>query len=130
MARFSGRSMYLTFSTSTITNLRSVDIEEQAAEIDASAAGDTRETYVAGLIGSSLSAERVGDDADTTLYNAVAPQSTGTIIFGPAGTASGKRKYTWGDTVSLQRNEATPYDGVNTMSLNFRLNVAPTVGTW
>jgi len=131
MARYSGKNMYLGLAGTQIQALRSVNWSAQADEIDASAVGDSYKQYLAGLTEATMDVECLDDDAASPVnHQALEPSVTGSLVFGPAGTAAGKLKVTIGTAVVLQRQRQTPYSDVAVISANIRLSVAPTLGTW
>jgi hypothetical protein len=128
--RYSGRDLYVSFNGTALSYIRSLGDNDEAAEIDAGAAGDTREFFLAGLMSGDFDGEMLDDDTTNDNYNAVAPQTTGTLIIAPQGTGSGKRKITYSQTVMLTRGRSYPYRDVVVISFSGRLNSAPTLGTY
>lgn len=130
MARYSGQNLYVSFAGTALANIRSIEDSDEANEIDASAAGDTREQYLAGLLSGTWSAEMLDDNSSNDPYTAVAPQTTGTLIIAPEGTSAGKRKITYNSALALSRSRSYPYDDVVMINAEGRLNSAPTLGTY
>lgn len=130
MARYSGASLYVSYNGTALSYVRNISFTDSANEIDASAATDTRETYVAGLIGATWDVEILDDDTSNNNYNALAPQTEGTLIIAPQGTASGKRKITINQALVLERNPTYPYDDVVSISASGRLNSAASLATY
>ena len=130
MTRYSGRDLYVSFGGTSLAPIRSIDVNDEANEIDGSAAADTRGVYIAGLVSGDWSAELMDDDTNNTVYTAVAPQTTGTLIVAPQGTATGKKKITYNDVVALKRGRTVPYGDMVVIAASGRLNSAPTLGTY
>lgn len=130
MARYSGRDLYVSFNGVALSPIRSVELNDEAAEIDATASQDTRGQFLAGIINGDWSVECLDDDTTNTTYNGLAPQTTGTLIVAPQGTASGKKKITYDSAVALTRGRSTPYGDVVMLTGGGRLNSAPTLATY
>ena len=129
MARYSGRDLYLSYDGTVIDTVRSVTWSDEADDIDATAAGDSRKFYLAGLIDGSLDVEALDQNDNSNVFNALAPQNVGTAIWGPNGTASGEKKFT-AAAVVISREVEAPYDDVVTITSTIRLNELPTASTW
>jgi len=129
MARYSGRDLYLSYDGTVIDTVRSVTWSDEADDIDATAAGDSRKFYLAGLIDGSLDVEALDQDDSSNVFNALAPQNIGTAIWGPNGTTTGEKKFT-AVAVVISREMEAPYDDVVTLTSTIRLNTLPTAATW
>lgn len=129
MARYSGRNLYMTYDGTVIDTIRSITWSDEADDIDATAAGDTRKNFLAGLIEGSLDIEALDDDTTSTVFDALVPQNTGTAVWGPDGTASGNKRFTAAGVVVSREMEA-PFDDVVTITSTIRLNETPTADTY
>lgn len=134
MARYSGKNLYIEwiYSGGTVVlsgDYRTLDIPETADEIDASAGDDTRKVTLAGQVSASWSLEMLPLEAGTVLFDAVAPQATGTLRWSPEGTTSGNQKKTAAATI-LGRNESFGYNTVATLRINGSLTADTTTETW
>jgi hypothetical protein len=129
MARYSGRNLYLSYDGTVIDTVRSVTWSDEADDIDATAAGDTRKFFLAGLIEGTLDVEALDDDTTSNVFDALVPQNEGTAIWGPDGTASGNKRFTSAAVVTSREQEA-PYDDVVTIASTVRLNELPVADTW
>ena len=98
MARYTGNKLYIEWNNGTVVpmdaNYRSVATNETADKVDLSAGHDNHKTFTYGQRDSTIDVELLDiDDAEgETLWEAVAPQTEGTLTWGPQGTASGKPK--------------------------------------
>lgn len=129
MARYSGRDLYFEFDGTVIDTIRSLTWSDEADDIDATAAGDTRKVFLAGLIEGSLDVEALDQDDDSDVFNAMVPQNTGDAVWGPDGTASGNKKFT-AAAVVVSREMESPYDDVVTITASLRLNEVPATAMW
>lgn len=130
MARYSGRDLYVSFGGTQLSPIRSIEMNDEADDIDGTAAGDTRGFHIAGVIDGDWSVELMDDDTTNTTYNAVAPQTSGVLIVAPQGTATGKKKITYDTAVVLQRGRSIPYGDVSMITASGFLNSAPTLATY
>ena len=114
MAEYTGSSLYLLWNGTEIdAHYRSFNPSEEADTEDASAGSDTHRTYLTTLIdgGASLTMVAQSGTVGTALWDALAPTTSGTLEWGPEGTASGApRRYV--TAVLTSRDESIEYDGV------------------
>lgn len=124
MAEFiAGPTMVLQWVTSAATtslaaDYRTVSWNPSTAYAEVTAGADSQVGRLPTIKDATASVELVGQAAGTALATLLAPQQAGTLIIGPEGTATGKRKitlpaYSDGATVSY------PYADVVSISCNF-----------
>lgn len=130
MARYSGKNLYVSFNGTAISPVRSITIDDESPEIDATAAADTRGVFVSGVPLSSWSVEAMDDDTTDTTFSALQPGTSGSLIVAPQGTATGKKKISYTDAIALKRSRATPYADVVMVTASGRVNASETLGTY
>lgn len=134
MAEYVGKSLYLLWNGTDLSNhFRSFNPSEAADVEDGSAGSDTHRVYYPTLIDGNASAEFVAQDgtAGTALWAAIAPNTSGTLEWGPEGTAAGKpRKYV--TAYLTTRDEDIAYDGIVVWNIEWQYSDAdgPTNGTY
>ena len=98
MARYTGKDLYIEWNNGTAVAMdadyRSVATNETADKVDLSAGHDVHKNYTYGQRDSTIDVELL--DVDTasgeSLWEAVAPQTEGTLTWAPRGTATGNPK--------------------------------------
>jgi hypothetical protein len=137
MNEFAGSAMYLAWvwSGGTVqleTKFRNFSWKPTLEWIDASGGSDAFEVMLPGIgRGSDIPYTRVMPEgtAGTALLGAVATRNEGTLIYGPAGTATGNPKF---EIPAVSGGPAIdqPYDDVVILTVNFRQNADETVGAF
>lgn len=131
MAKYTGVDMYASFGGTSVAGYgRSLEVNQQTDDIDASTYGGIDREYLAGPIGRSATLQILDDDASSTVRSKFSPGSTGTLIWAPKGTSGGKPKFTVGTAVVTEANLSYPYDDVVVISVTMRLSGAVTEGTY
>lgn len=131
MAKYSGKDMYISFGGVSVAGYgRSLEVNQSAADIDVTTYGSQDQEFIAGVVGRSATLSVLDDDASPTVRNKFGPGSTGTLIWAPQGTASGKPKRTVGTAVVTEANESYPYDDAVVIEVTMRLSGSVTEGTW
>lgn len=134
MAEYVGKSLYLLWNgTDLSAHFRSFNPSESADVEDGSAGSDTHRIYYTTLIDGNASAEFVAQSgtAGTVLWNALAPNTEGTLEWGPEGTAaSSPRRYV--NAVLTMRDEDIAYDGIVVWNIEWQYSAAsgPTYTTY
>lgn len=116
--------------TALSTDMQEFATTEEANEIDATACNDTSSVYLAGMIDRSATATILDATDGTANFNMLTPQASGTLIYAPQGTTAGKPKFTINSAVLLSRNRTVNYSDAVSYEVNWRLNAAPTAGTY
>jgi len=133
MSEYIGSGLYLAFKNATTTTLssdyRTFDTDETSDAVDATAGSDTRKVWLASVMDGSASCQLVDQTGGTTLWEALAPQTNGTLEWAPEGTASTKPKYT-NLAIVTSRKRSTPYDGVVVLNVDFKLSGAGTIAAY
>lgn len=126
MAEYTGSGFYLKFNTTVLSpDYRSFSEEHTQDSVEASAGSDTRRTYLATLTDGNLSVDMVAQAAGTAMWSALTPGTSGSIEWGPEGTASGKAKHTATAFVA-KRTRDLAYDDIVTLSVEFQFQTAVT----
>jgi len=81
-------------TTSLTGDYRTVSWKPSIGTVKATAGSDTNESYLTIQKDATLDYTGVMQTAGTALEDALVEGTYGTLIFGPEGTATGKRKYT------------------------------------
>ncbi len=134
MAEFTGQSLVLSWiwSGGTVTlgtDYRSVSWNPSVGYVDSSAGSDTHIERLTTLKDATAAVTLVDSVQGTATYAALQPGVAGTLIIGPQGTATGKRKITF----PCFCDGAVPsytYNDVTTLSVNFTGNGAFTDGAY
>jgi len=128
MAEYTGKDMYFSWihSGGTVTfhaDHRSVNLAPTIDYVETQAGSEETKTRLARMKDSSVSYEGLAQVGGTVLEDALIEGTGGTLIFGPEGTAAGKRRYTI-PAFSDGANLTFPYADVTTLSVNFTGNGA------
>lgn len=135
MSRFSGSALYLAWVHSGGTSLLHSDFRQFSYQptlslIDASAGSDSFRQYIAGIgEGGDISLTMVLPQNGTAILSATARATTGTLLFGPEGTATGKPKYT---IPAMSKGPAfnQSYDDIVEVTIGFQQTSQETQATW
>lgn len=101
MPEYTGANMYFAwvYSGGTVTlhaDERTVNLNPSMDFAETTAGSDPRKTRLATIADIAVSFAGVAQTGGTVLEDALAPGTEGTILFGPEGTALGKRKHVVG----------------------------------
>lgn len=112
----------------------SVDFDNSVALGDTTTAGAEDKTFVSGQAEHGLSISGKWDDTastgpDAVLFGLVGLETTSTFEFGPAGSTSGKVKYT-GECFLTGYKCSDPVGGVVAYTADFKITGAVTRTTW
>lgn len=134
MAEFTGQNLVVQwiYSGGTVTlsgDYRKVDLPFAKDLSESTAGSDAGRTDVATLWNFTVAYSGVMQAGGTATEDALVSGTSGSLIVGPEGTASGKRKYTI-PCMSLGANFNIQYDQVVEMACNFKSQGAPTFGTY
>jgi len=130
-----GSSLYATWTTSSGTTTLSTDSRNFTYTptidlIDATAGADTGKKNIASFVDSSVACEMLNQsDSGSTVYAEFAAGKVGTLVWAPAGTATGKIKHTL-PAICMGAVEATPFKDVVTLSASWKQTAAETLGTY
>lgn len=121
--RISGKDLYITFAGTDISgDFTSVSISDEDDQIDVTAGSETTHYFI------SL-ARRTGScdfeafyEGTTTIWDAIAPGSAGTLIIAPKGTATGNPKWEWSRALVQNRDADMPFDDAMTVSASFQFS--------
>jgi hypothetical protein len=124
-SRYTGTLLYVSFGGTAMTgDQRAFQVTESAGEINATAGSDPSEVYLAGFIGREATMDQLGTTDGTTNWNAMPPGASGSLLWAPQGTATGKPKFTALSKL-LERSQSYPYDDVVSVTYRWRINADP-----
>lgn len=134
MAEFTGQNMVIQWLSGGGTTTLSGDYRRMnlpfAKDLSESTAGsDAGRTDVATVWNYTCEYTGVMQTGGTAVEDVLLPGTSGTLIVGPEGTASGKRKYTI-PAMALGANFQFQYDQVVEMTCQFKSQGAPTIATY
>lgn len=123
--RITGKDLYATFGGTVLSgDFTSVTVAEEGELVDLAAGSETfryqlftRSTGTVELQAWFNSA--TGGSAERAMVD---PGDSGTLIIGPAGTASGKPKWTCTDVIVASRRMEYPFNAGASMRVTFNLN--------
>lgn len=132
MAEYAGSAMALSFINSAITaagtlpmgpDSRTFTLGANQSVIDTTAGSDANQQNIPSFVTYSPSWEGVAQDgtAGTVYAQSLKAGVTGTLIYGPSGTATGSIKYTV-PCFSLGMTTSSPYSDVTTMACDFQVS--------
>lgn len=119
---YKGNAMYIKFGSTVLsTRYKSYNESDEVGLVDKSSGADTRRTYLSTLADGGASLEFLQEAGGTAIMTATAIGSSGTLEWGPEGTASGKPKYT---VLALVKGRKINYihDDVVKVTLDFQYN--------
>lgn len=123
--------MYVSFlGTSVAGQGRQLEVNQQANDIDVTTYGSSDQEFIAGLIGRTATLSVLDDSGSATIRNKFTPGSTGTLIWAPLGTGSGKPRHTNGTAVVTEANISYPYDDAVVIAVTMRLSGAVAEDTY
>lgn len=134
MAEYSGSAVYLQWTSpaGTVTvsgDYRSFSFPPEREMLDTTAGSDAGRTYIPTVWNYEMSIAAVYQTADTSTDAAFVSGTKGTILFGPEGTASGKRKWTI-PAISKGVQWNFQYDQLVEVTIPLQSDGAPTAATW
>lgn len=126
MTEYTAATLYLKFGSTVLSaDFRTFDNDENIGLVESQAGSDTNKTYLTTLKDGSASVSLVDQTGGSALWTAVVPGTSGTLEWGPEGTASTKPKHTALALVK-SRKRSEPYDGIVTLDVAFQINGAIT----
>lgn len=134
MAEYTGAGLYVQWvgSVSTVTlqgDFRSFSIKPTIGLAKATAGADADEVYLKTVKDAQMSWAGVAQTGGTVLEDALAEGVEGTLIVGPEGTATGKRKWTI-PAIALGASFNIPYAEVVEIACDFQKSGAMVRGVW
>lgn len=121
---FTGKNAYIKFGTTELqTYYRTAGPTREIDLVDKSAGPDTSKTYLTALIDGTMDLVLVMPEgtAGTALLAALSPGTSGTLEWGPEGTAAGKPKNSV-TAIVRRRGEPLEYAGVTTLAVSFQFS--------
>lgn len=124
MAEYTGTNLYLTFGGTVLSaDYREFEPTEEVKMVDGSAGSDSATFMYATLTKGKAKLKLVDQAAGTVAWAALATKTSGTLIWGEEGTASGKPKHTVVAIVS-DRKKKLQYDDITEIEVNFEFQGA------
>lgn len=122
--RLTGKDLVISLGGVSLEgDFTSVSVSDEADLVEATAGADQYHYFLnTARRNGTVDVEVHFDKSDTTVWDALAPGSSGTLIIGPAGTAMGNPKWTWSDAIVQSRSVDMPFDDVISVSASIQLN--------
>lgn len=111
-------------------HVNSVNLNRDAPEIDTTTFQDTAKTYIADFDGAEISIEGNANATVMGYLHPIVGQAAGSFVWGPEGTASGKRKMSGECVCTGVTESAAPQGKQNMFTAKFRVDGAITFGTY
>lgn len=122
MAEFTGKNLSVTFGgTALAGNFRTFSTTEEAGLVDASAGNDTARTYLKTLEDGTATLEVLAQDDSTAVWAAVRQGTSGSLVWGEEGTATGQPRHTVTALVSSRKKDS-PYDDLVVITVEFQFS--------
>lgn len=129
--RITGKDLYVSYNGTEISgDQTSFGWDEKGESADLTAADDTSHYRIPTMVDCNFTMDTYFGGTELTAYNACAPNSYGTLLVGPWGTASGYPKFTWSRILCSDRSPAIPYNAGMTFSVKWDGSSKGTVTTW
>lgn len=131
MARLTGKNLSLTFgSTDLAADFQSFEVSDEMGLAELTAGDDSAASYAATYTKGKGTWKGLYDETSgTVVWAAVANGTLGTITWGPAGTATGKPKFTVPAIVG-NRSQSFPFADKIEVTAEFQFTAAVTPGTF
>lgn len=130
MAEFTGKNLSVVFAgTALAGNFRTFSVTEEMGLVDASAGNDTSRTYVTTRKDGTATLEVLAQDDTVAIWTAVAPGTTGSLVYGEEGTGVGQPRHTVNAIVTSRKKDA-PYDDLVVTTVEFQFSGAVTDDTY
>jgi hypothetical protein len=131
MAEQTGASLYLTFGTTVLSSdFRTFNESEEVGLVKASAGSDTFESYLTTLHDGTAKVQLVYQSLGSAVWAAVKEGTSGTLIWAPEGTATGKPKHTVNTAIVKSRSKDIPYENLIVLNVDFQFSAAVTDGVY
>lgn len=128
MAQYTGGALVVTFKgTSIATRFKSFKSKAETDLAEQTAGNDTNKSYLPTDMDGDAELEVLdvaGGTAATDDYNLCAPQASGTLVWQPEGTATGKPKHTVASAIVKSRELEYPRADVVKMTISFQFSAA------
>lgn len=125
MARLSGKNLHVTFNSVVLTaDFRSGEESRSAELIDASAGDDAHMTYLVDKTDGTFTVEFIDDTAHAA-FDACAPGTEASLVWGPDGNTTGLDRYTV-NAIVANRTRTNPYRDVQVVTVEFQFSGAVT----
>lgn len=131
MTKYIGNSLSVSFNGSLIpsTYLKSCDTDEVGGTAETSGIGNTSETHLPTTNKTTASLDMWDDATDATMWDLVAPGTTGILIIYPQGVAGALPKLTCSTAICTGRGQGAAYNGAMPVTATFDCSGGLTDGT-
>lgn len=125
MPEYTGSAAYLAFKGTAINaDYRTFESTEEIDLVDASAGADVAKTYLVALEDGSATltlVDQTGGTAATAMWQLMDKGASGTLEWGPEGTATNKPRH-YVNAIVGNRARTMPYDNVIELSFEFQFS--------
>lgn len=129
--RISGKDVYVSFGGTEIHgDYTSVGIREVGESVDLTAGADAVHYYVPIRKDGTIDFEAFFNASTLTVWNALEPNSTGTLIIAPKGTAAGSPKLECARAVVNGRDQNAAFDGDVRVTATFQMSAELSSSTY
>ena len=124
MSGLTGSALFLDFGGTVLdTDFRAYSPTETGDVVDASAGADANRTYLTTLKDGTATATIVVQTGDTNTWTAVAPLTSGTLMWAEEGSGAGTQVHTVWATVT-ERRKSIAYADLLVADLSWQFNSA------
>ena len=130
--RISGKDLFVTFGgTEVHGDFTSVGRAEEGELVDVTAGADTYHYFLSLARKNGTSAfEAFYDGSTTTVWDAIAPNTAGTLVIAPKGTASSMPRWIWTRALVANREITFPFDDGVKVTATFQYSSDVTEDTY
>lgn len=129
--RISGKDVYVSFAGTEIHgDYTSVGIREVGESVDVTAGADDVHFYVPIRKDGTIDFEAFFNASTLTVWDAIEPNSTGTLTIAPKGTAAGSPKIECSRAIVNGRDMNAAFDGDVRVTATFQMSAALTSSTY
>ena len=119
--RISGKDLTISFAGTYIEgDVTSVSVADEGELVDVTAGDETFHYFISLARRNATVDFGAFYEGTTTIWDVIPPNTAGTLIIAPKGTASGNPKWTWDRALVQNRNIELPFDGAVTVTANFQ----------
>jgi hypothetical protein len=125
--RLTGKDLLVTFAGGTVSgDFTNFTVSQSADNVDVTAGAEAVHYYIPTRSDFTATLESFFDNATLTVWDTMSPTTAGTLIWAPEGTATGSDKFTCTRVIIIGRDQAHPFDGASTYTINFQGSAAIT----
>ena len=125
--RMTGKDLQVVFAGGRITgDFTRFSISETGDQEDLTAGSETVHYYIPKLSDWTGTLESFFNNATLTVWDSMAINAIGTMVWSPEGTATGSDKFTCTRVIVSGRDQTHPFDGSSVYTVNFQGSAAIT----